>query len=671
MRDLMRSGTGLFVVFIVSILVIVATSSMLSGVRFDLTENKLFTLSEGTKNILGKLEQPIELTLYFSNKGTTELPALRTYANRVTELLEEYADLSDGMIKFSVVDPQPFSEEEDQAAAAGLQGVPVGARRDQVYFGLVGRSTMRVVSDVTPAGDSDQLANEDKPIDGTIGDNKKEEVIPFFQLDKESFLEYELTKLVYNLSQQKAPVVGVLSSLDLNGGFDYMSRQRTPAWTVVQQMGDLFELRWLADDVEQIDADISMLLLVHPKNLPPQTRLAVDQFVLKGGNTMVFVDPVAESEQSGMGMMPATDKSSDIPELFAQWGVQYSKSDIVGDYANSMVVSMGQGTNPVRHIGLLGLDAKGMNAEDVVVAGLESINMASTGYLQPKEGASTAFVPLLSSSQESMPLSAEAYGSMKSPNELMAEFVPGGQAFTLAARVTGPAKTAFAEGVIVEEEVASEDKAETEESDDPAEAEPKKITRKIMPEVLSSDSINVIVVADTDILTDRLWVQVQEFFGQRIAQPWADNAGFIVNSLDNLSGNADLISIRSRGRFSRPFDHVEGLRRQAEEKFLEQQEMLEQRLTDAESKLAELEQQRNADDKRLLTPEQEKALLSFQEEKQAIRKELRDVRHKLDRDIETLGRDLKLINIFLVPVLLTLFVLFLRYVVSRRKAQPI
>ncbi|MCP5206182.1 MAG: Gldg family protein [Hahellaceae bacterium] len=660
MNSLMRKSSGLLVVFVVAVVVIVATSGLLSNARFDLTENKLYTLSDGTKNILANLDQPIELTLYFSNKGTTELPALRTYANRVTELLEEYASLSHGKVKLTVVDPQAFSEDEDLAVAAGLQGVPVGPRRDQVFFGLVGRSGT-ASANPTATADTDIDEPGRAPVDGI-----KEEVIPFFQLDKESFLEYELTKLVYNLSQPKSAVVGVLSGLDLNGGFDYMSRQRTPAWTVVQQMEDLFELRWLADDIEQIDADISLLLVVHPKNMPLQTKLAIDQFVLKGGNTIVFVDPVAESEQSGMGMPAGVDKSSDLPELFAAWGIEYSAAEIVGDYANSMVVSMGRGSNPVRHIGLLGLDAASMNKEDVVVAGLENINLASTGYLKHQDGAKTTFVSLLASSTESMPVKAEAYGVMQSPDELLSDFAATGESYTLAARVMGPANTAFPKGVEIEEAVEKSEGEDGAANDEPA--EPVKKTRTILPQINSSDAINVIVVADTDMLTDRLWVQVQEFFGQRIAQPWADNAGFVVNMLDNFSGNADLISIRSRGRFSRPFDRVEQLRRQAEEKFQEQQDILEQRLADAERKLAELEQSRNADDKRLLTPEQEAELASFQNEKLVIRKELREVQHQLDQDIEALGRNLKLINIFLVPLLLTVLVLFLRAATGRRRS---
>lgn len=656
-KDKMRSGFGLLVVFVAAVVLIAVSSLLLKGVRFDLTESKLYTLSEGTKNILAGVEEPVELTLYFSNKGTSDLPSLRTYANRVEELLREYGVLSSGKVSVTVVDPVPFSEEEDAASAAGLQGIPVGARSDEIYFGLVGRSGMAVNASGEESSES--------------GDVSREEVIPFFQLDKESFLEYELTKMVFNLTQKKAPVLGIVSALDLNGGFDYMSRQRAPAWIVVQQMEELFELRWLTDDMEAVDPEVDILLVVHPKELPVQSQLAIDQFVLKGGNAMIFVDPVAESEQSGMGMQPGAAKSSSLPALFAQWGVEFDDQAVVGDYANSLVVSMGQGQGPVRHIGLLGLDLAAMNPDDVVVAGLESINVASAGYLKPLEGANTQFDALLTSSQESMTFSAEKYGSIQSPDELMKDFVPQGENRVLAARITGRASTAFPEGVSFEVPADIEsDKSEGDStegvSDGGEDVEDKMETRTINPEVVTSEAINVIIVADTDILTDRLWVQVQDFFGQQIASPWADNAGFLVNALDNLSGNADLISVRSRGRFSRPFDLVDELRMKAEEKFLEQQEALQQQLTDAETQLAALEQQRQAGDQRLLTPEQERALASFQKEKLKVRKELREVQHQLDTDIEELGRNIKLVNIFLVPFLLTVGVVLLRLIASRR-----
>lgn len=630
MKNMMHSKTGLIVILAIFIIFSLLSARLFNGVRFDLTEGQLYTLTDETQKILSELDSPVTLKLYFSEKATAELPGLRTYAHRIKELLDEYKTLAGGKLKVAFVDPIPFSEEEDEASAAGLQGVPVGIRGDEIFFGLVGTN-----------------------------DSDGEEVISFFQPDKEQFVEYELTKLIYNLSNPELPVVGIVSGVNINGGFDYMTRQRQPAWVVMQQMEDLFDVRPLADDIDEIDSEIDILLLVHPKNLSQQMLFAIDQFVMKGGRTLVFVDPFAEADQPPAPMAATASRRSDLAPLFTEWGIALQEEHIVGDFANSLVVNMGGGRNPVRHIGLLGLDAGAFNAEDVVMAGLESINLSSVGILDSLEGATTTVVPLIQSSVESQPLVADRLNELQNPEALMESFAPTGKQYTLAARITGAANTAFPEGVEIEEQEA------VAEEPDVADGEPVMVKRLLVPEVLENSNINVIVVADTDVLSDRLWVQVQQFFGQRVVSPWADNAGFLVNALENLAGNEDLINIRSRGRFSRPFTKVEALRRNAEEQFLAQQQVLQEQLQETEAKLLELEQVRGDADSAILSEEQELELARFQDEKIKIRKELRDVQHQLDRDIESLGTELKMINIFLVPLLLTLLLVLMRVIRKR------
>ena len=248
-------------VFIVMFVVIVVSSQWLTGWRIDLSENGLYTLSDGTRNILGELENPVTLTLYFSDKATSQLPALRTYAQRVEELLEEYEGLADGQLTVSKVDPVPFSEAEDEAALAGLQGIPVGARGDEVYFGLVARN-----------------------------DAGAEEVIPFMQPDREAFLEYELTRLISSLSKSSLPKVGIVSGIEVKGGFDYMTRQSRPAWAFLQYVEESFQVEWIADDATEISG-IDALLLVAPGELSESLQFAIDQYVLGGGSTLVFLDP--------------------------------------------------------------------------------------------------------------------------------------------------------------------------------------------------------------------------------------------------------------------------------------------------------------------------------------------------------------------------------------------
>lgn len=609
-------------VFVAMFVVIVVSSQWLTGWRIDLSENGLYTLSDGTKNILAELENPVTLTLYFSDKATTQLPALRTYAQRVQELLEEYEGLADGKLTVSKVDPVPFSEAEDEAALAGLQGIPVGARGDEVYFGLVARNE---------AG--------------------AEEVIPFMQPDREAFLEYELTRLISSLAKTSLPKVGIVSGIEIKGGFDYMTRQSRPAWAFLQYVEESFEVEWIADDATEI-AGVDALLLVAPGELSESLQFAIDQYVVSGGSTLVFLDPYSEAAGS-MGAMPSVQRFG-LDALMNNWGVTLREDVFVTDYANSMVVGVGPARKAVRHIGLLGMTPEALDQDDIVLHGLESLNFSSAGILDRVEGASSEWEPILLTSDQSQPRESDMLLQLHDPQSLLSGFAPTGERYVLAARVRGQVKTLFPEGIEISEEVPVES-SEAEEGEDAAKTET--VTRKISPTVQETDAMRLLVVADSDFLSDRLWVQVQNFFGQQIVTPWADNGSFLVNALEHMSGHPDLITIRSQGRFNRPFDRVEALRREAEERFLAQQELLEEQLQQTEQKLIELEKMRSEGDGAVFTPEQEAELLNFQEEKLKIRKQLRDVQHQLDRDIEALGTQLKLINILLIPGLICILVL--------------
>lgn len=613
----------LIAVFIAMFVVIMLSSKFLSGMRIDLSENGLYTLSDGTINILQDLEQEVTLDFYFSEKATSQLPALRTYAQRVQELLQEYVSHADGKLSLNKIDPEPFSEAEDQAAMSGLQGVPAGTRGDEVYFGLVAK-----------------------------GGEDREEVIPFFQPDKEAFLEYDLTRLISSLSQDSMPKVGIFSGIEINGGFDYMTRQPRQAWAILQFIEDSFEVEWIEPKATRIE-NVEVLLLIAPQNLSDELQFAIDQFVLSGGRTLVFLDPYSEA-MSSMSGMPSVQRS-DLADLLPGWGLKLKEEVFVKDYANSMVVGVGPQRQPTRHLGLLSLTPEDLDNEDITLFGLESLNWSSAGILETTEEATTEVTVLAQSSDQAQPHKVEALLQLHDPQTLMQNFAPTGERYVLAARVSGQAKTAFPDGVEIQVEIpANEEDAAEQETP----AEPEFETRLLTPEVTDAEDIQVMVVSDTDILSDRLWVQVQNFFGQQIVTPWSDNGSFLINSLEHMSGHPDLIEVRSQGRFNRPFTRVEALRRDAEERFLAEQEVLESELDSLETKLVELEQLRDEGDGALFTPEQEAELMKFQEEKLKIRKKLRDVQHQLDQDIEALGTQLKLINILLLPGLLMLYLLF-------------
>ena len=610
MKKLMYSGAGLLLIAVAFLAFNMLSALGLGNIRLDLTEQKLYTISEGTERILGELDEPINLYFFYSDKAARDLPVLRNYAMRVEEMLKAYEREANGKIKLHIVDPEPFSEDEDKAAGFGLQAVPANQSGEQIYFGLAGTNAV-----------------DDK------------QVIPFFPLDQEEFLEYQLSQLVQGLAKPERPVVGLLSGLQLNGGFDMAVRQPTPPWMVMEEVRQLFRIDSLKAGIDKIPDEVSVLLLVHPKHLPEPTLYAIDQFVLRGGKLLVFVDPLAEADNA-QPMMPGDeqDKASDLEPLFKAWGLRMVPGKVLGDGSYAISVSMGQGQRPARHAAWLALPQRAMSQDDVATAGLESINIATAGILEPVEGARTRFVPLLQSSEYAMPLEVDRFAMLANPEELMRDLEPTGERYAVAARISGPAESAYPNGI-----------------------EGQKDGLK------SAENINVIAVADTDLLTDRMWVQVQDFFGQRVPQPFADNAGFAINALDNLSGSDALISVRSRGRFSRPFEVVEALQRDAEAQFRVKEEDLQKRLAETDQQLASLQQQ-DPEKALELTPEQQAAVQQFIAEKLRIRKELREVRFQLNARIEELGRTLKLLNILAVPLLLTLGVLAL-WLWRRRKAS--
>lgn len=646
------STTSLILLALAFIAAVIISNQLFSGWRIDLTENKLYTLSDGTKRILQKVEEPINLHFYFSDKATENIPSLRSYANRVRELLEEIEDAADGKINLSIIDPLPFSEEEDRAAQFRLQGVQIAASPDTIYMGLAGTNS--------------------------VGD---EEVIPFFQPDKEEFLEYDIAKLISTLSQPERQAVGLISGVRMSGDFNPQTQQMQSPWVIFQQAQQLFDVRILGSDIESVDDEIGLLWIVQPKNLPDKTLYAIDQFILAGGKALIFVDPLAEADPSAaaQGMppgMPPQGQGSNLGRLFDAWGLSYTPNDVVADAALALQVSSGMTGRPVRHLGLLGISSSQLNSEEVVTADLEAVNVGMAGHLGASEEVSLTFQPLVSSSQNAAIMPTSRFSFLPDPAALQRDFSPTGEEYVIAARLSGNFPSAFPDGPPA---VAADGDEETQENrretgEPPASAEPENAADDATehsantPTHLSQavEAGNVIVVADVDMLSDRMWVQVQNFFGQEIANAFADNGTFVINALDNLSGSNDLIDVRSRASYSRPFTRVADLRAQAEARFQETEQSLQQELEDTERRLTELQSSREDSGNILMTEEQQAEIDRFIDRRAEIRQELRAVQRGLDRDIERLGTILKSTNIGLVPLLLTVFVLIALWRRSRR-----
>ncbi len=586
------------------------SANLLRGMRIDLTQNGLYTLSDGSRNILRELQEPVNLYLFFSSEASRGLPQIRSYARRVDEMLEEFENQAAGKLIVHRVDPEPFSEDEDQAAAFGLQAVPVGAGNETLYLGIAGTNSLDDV-----------------------------QVMPFLQPSKEKFLEYDLAKMISSLGSPEKITIGFLSTLQMDAGFDPATQGMREPWVVYEQLGQLFDIETIDWGADSLPDNIDLLLMVHPKDLSDLMLYQLDQFVLGGGRLIVFLDPFAESDRGNpndpMAMMQA-GSTSNLGPLLDSWGVSFDTGRVIGD------LQYGVGTSQSRHIGILSVPADGLNSEDVVSADLQAVNFSSTGWLVPVEGASTRFEALVQSSENAAPLDASRLRFLTDPAELMKGFNPTGDRYALAVRLSGPARSAF----------------------DPPDTDAQSASHRAES---NESGITVMLFADTDLLTDRLWVQKQPFMGQNLVSAFADNGTLVVNAADNMVGNRDLIGIRTRLSSSRPFDRVSELQVEAERSYLATEERLQQELADTERKLTELQVAKGESELLVLSDEQQAEIDRFMDRKLEIRKELRQVQHDLQRDIDRLGTRLKLINIAFIPVLVMIAALL--YALQRRRRQ--
>ena len=574
--------------------------------RLDLTEGQLYTLSEGSLNLVKGIEEPVQLYFFFSEAASRDLTPIRTYADRVESMLEEFALASNGMLLVERIDPAPFSEAEDEAAAFGLQAVPVSATGDALYFGLAG---------------SDALDNV--------------ETIPFFQPDREMFLEYEISQLIDRLARPKREMVGLISTLPVTNQVNPQTFQPEPGWQSILSLEDTVTLESIDVSAEEIPEGLAALVLIHPKSLPDQMKTALVRYLASGGKVIAFLDPLAEMDRAAASpMMPSlpSGQASSLNWLTRSLGVQMREAEVLGDPQLALSVSTPSGA-PTRHLAILGLTNAQLNSESIVTAQLDSLNFASAGFFDI-DSPTVAVETLIESSEFANGIAASQLQFLQNPEDLMQSFSEGSEARPIAVRLSGP--TTLETGL---------------EGDAPVEV----------------SNLDLILVSDTDVLSDRLWVQVQNFFGQQVATAFADNGSLLTNLVDYFAGSQDLISVRSRGRFTRPFEVVQSLRREAETQYLASAEQLQLELNETERQLADLESQQESDGVLRLSDEQEAALVRFQDEKLRIRKALRDVRHRLDQDIDQLGEHLKLLNIIVLPILLTLMLAMAAWAQLRKR----
>ena len=610
---IMRPTVQLVMAVLLFLSVTVVADRYLRGTRADLTEDSLYTLSGGTRQLLTELDEPVSVAFYFSKSQATPYPQLLSYGKRVEDMLRAFSAASDGNIELSIVDPEPFSEAEDEAVAAGLRGVPLGDG-SMLYMGLT-------VSDT---------------LDG-------EATIPFFTEEREKFLEYDLVKLVATLDNSDQKQLTLLTSLPMQfgpGGAQAMMQGRGQPYVLYQQLGDFFKVEDLAADFAEIPAETDVLMVVHPPALSDDQLFALEQYVLKGGRALIFLDPHAEA-MNPRAMEPS---SSTLGPLLAAWGVSMPEGKVVGDGSLAQRVQMGgYGPDSIKdYVFWLGIRSDFLAKDDIVTGSVEVLNIASAGVLRPLEGATTKFSPLVSTSAAAMLYDASRAVGQPDPDGLLRDLEPTGESYTLAARVSGSAKTAFPDRVTQEGGPV----------ENPAVAE---------------GTINIVLGSDSDMFEDRFWVQLQELLGQRIVVPLAGNGSFILNLADHISGSEALLNLRGRGISKRPFDVVDSLRRDAEAKYLSEESVLQDELSALEMRIADLEGQA-PEEGAVLSSELEAEIEKFRTQMLETRKALREVKRGLRAEIVGLGKWLAFLNIALVPLLIILLVL-LRLYLRRRAGQ--
>ncbi len=620
-----------------SLLAVVAVAAILIGVnwaadtrlanaRADLTRQHIYTLSPGTRQIVAGLKQPITLRLFFSPSLGARIPAYGAYVDRVREMLREYVALSHGNIRLETLNPEPFSDVEDRAAAYGLQGVPVDQSGEQVYFGLAGTNLL-----------------------------DDERTVPFFQPEREPFLEYDLSRLVYELSNPKRPVIGVMSSLPLDGDPRAMMMARGSGagqpWASMLQLRQSFAIKTVPLDAQAIDPDIQVLLVAEAQHLSDPALYAIDQFVMRGGRLMAMVDPHSEAEAAMPGPtgQPATDTASDLKRLFDAWGIVFDPGRVVGDLTGAWRVrSNGERAQPVDYVAWFNI-RDGISHDDPATADLQQVTVASAGALSKAEGAAIEFAPLLTSSARSGMLPVAAVHDAPDPARILADFKPEGGPRVIAARVRGVLKSAFP---------AAPDlpAAQTRPPGFPA------------YRAATETPANLVVVADSDILADRYWVRVADFFGQSQATPFSDNGAFVANLVGTLAGGDALIGLRSRGTSLRPFERVENMQLRAEAAYRQTEKALQSHLGDVQKQLTDLRAGREGA-RAVVTTEQRAAIDDLTRDVGDTRRKLRGVQLELRRDIGALETRLRLFDIVLVPAVLAILALALGLARRQRRAR--
>ena len=589
--------------------------------KIDLTTDKLYTVSENTKSIIKNLSEPINIKLFFSNSLSKELSQIRDYEKRVRELLMSYKKISNKNITVEIIDPRPFTDQEDLANVYGIQGLQLNEEGERFYFGAVFSNS---VDDTT--------------------------VIPFFELDREQFLEYDLTKTIYNLANTTKPNIGLISGLPLVGRVNNSqgNAQYERPFFIYQTLSEFFNVIDLSIEISEIPQNVDQLLIVHPKNLSDVTLYAIDQFVMTGKGVTIFTDPFSEFDNNLS--KPESEKdfsNSNLSRLFKSWGFDMKPGMVIGDIVNGRKVSLGPSNDQkiVTYVLWLAIQQNLLSNTDIITSNLDYIFLKSAGSIENlNTNSSLVIEPLISTSKQSMLIERYKMQFRADPEQLLKDFETQDKSYIIGARIKGELDSAFTMEDI------------------------KKIELDTKQHINNIKDANIILFADTDLLSDNTWISEQDMFGQNSITPIADNGRMVVNSIESMSGGRNLIGLRGRGSSNRPFLVIENLQKKAELSFREKQISLQNELQGTEDKLKEIQSnQLNSSENK--TSEQNKAIEEFQRKIVSIRKQLRDVQRQLNADIEKLENNIKVLNIWTMPLIVIILYFFIKVFTEKKRKE--
>ena len=591
--------------------------------RADLTAEKLYTLSDGTKKILKNLDGPVEIRLYVT-EGEKDMPApLKSYAQRVQDLLSEYKQNGKGNIDVRKLNPKPDSDEEDAARLDGIEPQTLQSG-EPLYMGVA------------------------------VSYLENKVAIPFLAPDREKLLEYDISRAITKVVSPERPTIGVITSLPMFGNpmnpmMMRMGQQPQESWVVISELQRDFNVKQIQTDVDTIDDDVKVLILAYAKELPEKAQYAVDQFVMRGGRLIAFLDAQAISDQTKNPqnpMMPNFGANANLDKLLKAWGLTFDTGKVAADL--NFATRIQRNNRPETYVSVLSMTTNGINRQEIVTAQIDSMLLPFSGVFSgtPVEGLKQEV--LLKTTPNSQLV--ESIMASMGGEQLLNDFKSSNTSYPLAVRLAGKFKTAFPEGKPKETKPDEDGEKKDEKKDEP---KPEDSLKE------SKSETAVVLIGDADMLADNFSVVVQNFFGHKIVQPRNGNLTFVQNLVEQMTGDENLIAVRSRGTLNRPFTVIQDMQAKADERFRAKIKEIETDLQQTQQKLTELQAARQdkggqQGQRFILSKEQQAELENFRRKEAQAKRDLKEVRKNLRREIDSLENRLKFANIAGMPIAVAL-----------------